>query len=151
MAKRDYYDVLGVSRNATVDDIKKAYRSLARQYHPDVTKEDRKKAEEKFKEISEAYEVLVDDDKRKLYDAYGHPGVSGQFREGQFTWSDFSHMSDLRDIFSDFGIGFGGMGGGDSIFDMIFGRGNGMYQRARQGPRRGQSLRYDIEIGLEEA
>ncbi|MBC7108564.1 MAG: molecular chaperone DnaJ [Methanomassiliicoccales archaeon] len=156
MTKRDYYEILGVSRDATVDEIKKAYRRLARQYHPDVSQLDRKTAEEKFKEISEAYEVLVDEEKRKLYDMYGHAGVSGQFRDGQFTWRDFSHMSDLRDIFSDlgnFGFGdftFGDLGFGDSIFDILFGRGDA-YRRAREGPRRGQSLRYDIEITLQEA
>ncbi len=150
MTKRDYYEVLGVGRNASEEEIKKAYRLLARQYHPDVSKLDRKTAEEKFKELSEAYEVLADPEKKKLYDAYGHAGVSGQFREGAFNWGDFSHFGDLRDIFSDFGaFGFGGAGFGDSVFDMIFGRRNGASERYR--PRKGQSIRYDIEITLEEA
>lgn len=146
MSKRDYYEILGVSRNASKEEIKKAYRKLARQYHPDVSKEDRRTAEEKFKEISEAYEVLVDDEKRRLYDAYGHAGVSGQFRSGSFDWSDFTHFGDLRDIFSDLGFGFGGFG--NSIFDMFFGSFGDERQSTR--PQKGESLRYDIEVTLEE-
>ena len=141
MDKRDYYEVLGVAKNASLDDIKKAYRTLARKYHPDVTKEEKKQAEEKFKEVSEAYEVLVDPDKRKLYDQYGHAGLTGQFSNGGFQWSDFTHASDLRDIFGD----MGGFGGG--LFDMLFGMGG----HGRSGPQKGQSLRYDIELPLEEA
>jgi molecular chaperone DnaJ len=141
--KRDYYEVLGVPKNATLDQIKQAYRALARKYHPDVTKEDKDHAEERFKEISEAYEVLVDEEKRKLYDQYGHAGLTGQFSSGGFQWSDFTHETDLRDIFGDLGsFGFGG-----SIFDSLFGFGG----RGRQGPHQGQSLRYDVEITLEEA
>ncbi|HUL39178.1 MAG TPA: molecular chaperone DnaJ [Methanomassiliicoccales archaeon] len=141
--KRDYYEVLGVPKNATLDQIKAAYRALARKYHPDVTKEDKAHAEERFKEISEAYEVLVDEEKRKLYDQYGHAGLTGQFSNGGFQWSDFTHATDLRDIFGDLGsFGFGG-----SIFDSLFGFGG----RGYQGPHQGQSLRYDIEITLEEA
>lgn len=141
--KRDYYEVLGVPKNATLDQIKAAYRALARKYHPDVTSEDKAHAEERFKEISEAYEVLVDDEKRKLYDQYGHAGLTGQFSNGGFQWSDFTHATDLRDIFGDLGsFGFGG-----SIFESLFGFGG----RTRQGPHQGQSLRYDIEITLEEA
>jgi molecular chaperone DnaJ len=137
--KRDYYEVLGVERQAGEDDIKKAYRQLARQYHPDVTKEDPKVAEERFKEISEAYEVLMDKQKRDLYDKYGHAGVNSQFQGGGFNWNDFTHQGDVRDIFGDMGFGSG------NIFDMFFGGG-----RSR-GPRQGQSLRYDLDISLEEA
>jgi molecular chaperone DnaJ len=103
--KRDYYEVLGVERQAGEDDIKKAYRQLARQYHPDVTKEDPKVAEERFKEISEAYEVLMDKQKRDLYDKYGHAGVNSQFQGGGFNWNDFTHQGDIRDIFGDMGFG----------------------------------------------
>jgi molecular chaperone DnaJ len=138
MTQRDYYEVLGVAKDASAEDIKKAYRKLAMQYHPDVTKEDRKVAEEKFKEVSEAYEVLVDDKKRKLYDQYGHAGVNSQFQDGSFNWGDFSHMGDLRDI-------FGGEGGFGNIFDMFFGGG------ARQQRSGGRDARMDIEINLNDA
>jgi len=138
--KRDYYEVLGVDRQAGEEEVKKAYRQLARQYHPDVTKEDPKVAEERFKEISEAYEVLMDKEKRDLYDKYGHAGVNSQFQGGGFNWNDFTHQGDIRDIFGDMGFG------GGNIFDMFFGGGG----RSR-GPRQGQSLRYDLEITLEEA
>ncbi len=109
--KRDYYEILGVSRNATPDEIKAAYRRLAKKYHPDMNPDNKEEATEKFKELSEAYEVLMDPEKRALYDKYGHDGVSGKFRGGNFTWEDFSHFSDIEDIFSDF---FGG-----SIFDLF--------------------------------
>ena len=138
MEKRDYYEVLGVQRGASADEIRKAYRKLARQYHPDVTKEDPKVAEERFKEISEAYEVLADEKKRSLYDQYGHAGVSSQFQNGNFNWNDFSHFGDIRDIFGDLG-GFG------SIFDMFFG-GGGRQQRTG-----GRDMRMDVDITLEEA
>ena len=140
--KRDYYETLGVSKNASADDIKSSYRKLAKQYHPDVTKEDSAHAEERFKEISEAYEVLADPEKRKLYDKYGHAGVSGQFaQEGNFSWDDFSHKQDLNDIFG------GDMSGSPfgNIFEAFFGGGQ------QRGPRQGQHLLMDIEIGLEEA
>lgn len=136
MTKRDYYEVLGVSKTAGEDDIKKAYRKLAMQYHPDVTKEDHKVAEEKFKEVSEAYEVLVDEKKRKLYDQYGHAGVNSQFQDGNFNWNDFTHASDLGDI-------FGNAGGFGNIFDMLFGR----QQRASGG----RDMRTDLQITLEDA
>ena len=108
MEKRDYYEVLGVSRGSSSQDIKKAYRQQAMKYHPDRNP-DNKDAEEKFKEASEAYEVLADDEKRKVYDAYGHAGLSGQGFEG---------FSDVGDIFSSFGsifedfFGFSGGAGG---------------------------------------
>jgi molecular chaperone DnaJ len=136
--KRDYYEVLGVDRKAGDEEIKKAYRQLARQYHPDVTKEDPKVAEGRFKEMSEAYEVLMDKGKRDLFDKYGHAGVNSQFQGGGFNWNDFTHQGDINDIFGDSAFG-------NNIFDMFFGGG-----RSR-GPQQGQSLRYDIEITLEEA
>lgn len=140
-AKRDYYDVLGVARGASKEDIKAAYRKLAMKHHPDVNKGDPKVAEEKFKELSEAYEVLADDDKRARYDQFGHEGVQSTFRTGGFDWSDFTHFNDISDIFG----GFEGFGFGGSIFDQFFGR------TARRGPQEGRSLRYDIEITIEEA
>ncbi|UCE45220.1 MAG: molecular chaperone DnaJ [Methanobacteriota archaeon] len=140
-SKRDYYEILGLNRNASADEIKKAYRKLAMKYHPDKNKDQPKAAEEKFKELSEAYEVLADQEKRSRYDQYGHAGVEGTFRQGGFDWSDFTHFEDISDIFG----GFSGFGFGGSIFDQFFGG------RQRSGPQEGRSLRYDIEISLEEA
>jgi molecular chaperone DnaJ len=139
--KKDYYETLGIAKDASADDIKSSYRKLAKQYHPDVTKEDSAHAEERFKQISEAYEVLADQEKRKLYDKYGHAGVSGQFsQEGNFSWQDFSHKQDLNDIFGDMsGSPFG------NIFEAFFGGGQ------QRGPRQGQDLRMDIELDLEDA
>src|SRR3972149_1660120 len=102
MAKRDYYEVLGVPRAASKDDIKRAYRRLAKEYHPDMAKGDKKAAEERFKELSEAYEALGDEEKRKIYDAYGHEGLKQQVWGGQdFDWSRFTHVGDVRDLFGE--------------------------------------------------
>jgi len=144
MTKRDYYEVLEINKNATDGEIKKAYRRLAKKYHPDLNKGD-KAAEEKFKEISEAYEVLMDKTKKSNYDKYGHAGVNSQFGREGFEWSNFTHFSDLEDIF---GGGFGG-GFGDSIFDIFFGSSGqrgGSYR-----PQRGRDLKTGITITLEEA
>ncbi len=145
MTKRDYYDVLEIKKNATDDEIKKSYRRLAKKYHPDLNKGD-KSAEEKFKEISEAYEVLMDKNKRANYDSYGHAGVNSQFGREGFDWSNFTHFSDLEDIF---GGGFGGGGFGDSIFDIFFGSSGQRSDTYR--PQRGRDLKTGISITLEEA
>ena len=108
---KDYYQTLGVERNANAQDIKKAYRKLAVKYHPDRN-HDNPEAEEKFKEISEAYEVLSDTQKRQTYDRYGYEGVKGQFRGGGFSWDDFHHASEFEDIFGDLFSSFFGFGGG---------------------------------------
>ena len=111
MAKRDYYEVLGLSKGASEDEIKKAYRKMAKKYHPDINKAD--DAEEKFKEVNEAYEVLSNPEKRANYDRFGHAGVDGNFGQGGFGggFSGFN-MDDLNDIFSSFtGGGFSGFGG----------------------------------------
>ncbi|MAN23677.1 MAG: molecular chaperone DnaJ, partial [Gemmatimonadetes bacterium] len=97
MAKRDYYEILGVGRDADQSSIKSAYRKLAVKYHPDKN-QGNAEAEELFKEASEAYEVLSDDEKRQVYDQHGHAGLGGNFGGG-FEWSDFSHASDFQDIF----------------------------------------------------
>lgn len=113
MPKRDYYEVLGVPHGASEDDVKQAYRRLARQYHPDVSTESTKVAEEKFKELSEAYEVLADPEKRAKYDRLGFSGVETDFGPGGFNWQNFTHAGDLEDLlgaspfFQQF---FGGMG-----------------------------------------
>jgi molecular chaperone DnaJ len=126
--KRDYYEVLGVGRTAGPEELKRAYRKLALQYHPDRNPDD-PQAEARFKEINEAYEVLSDQSKRQRYDTFGHAGTQGQ------PGFDFG------------GAGFGGSV--NDIFDMFFGAAAG--QRARTGPRRGADLRLDIKINFEDA
>lgn len=136
MSKKDYYEILGVPRNATKEEIKAAYRRLALQYHPDRNKSP--DAEERFKEISEAYAVLSDDEKRRQYDLYGHAGI-----EGRYSWEDIFGGADFEDVFRDLGFGFEGFG---SLFDLFFGGRKGVKE-----PKRGRDLRYDLEITLEEA
>ena len=126
MSKRDYYDILGVQRGASADDIKGAFRKLARQYHPDVNKDS--SAEERFKEINEAYGVLSDEQKRAAYDRFGHAGVSGM--GGAPDFSGFG----VEDIFESFFGGLGMRSGG-----------------ARRGPRRGEHIKYPLTISFEEA
>lgn len=137
MAKRDYYEVLGVSKDASEQDIKKAYRRLARQYHPDVNKDD-PTAEEKFKEISEAYQVLSNAEARERYDRFGHAAFE---RGGAGAGGG--------DPFGGFG-GFGGFEGFDDIFDMFFGGGGGGRRHAN-APRKGADLRYDLELDFKDA
>ncbi|QOR35584.1 molecular chaperone DnaJ [Clostridium sp. 'deep sea'] len=122
--KRDYYDILGVNREASSDELKRAYRKLARSHHPDVS--DDPNSEEKFKEINEAYQVLSDPQKRQQYDQFGHAGMGNQ---GGFE---------------------GGFGGFEDIFDMMFNGGFGG-RASRTGPQAGADLRYDITLSLEEA
>lgn len=140
-AKEDYYELLGVSKDATKDDIKKAYRKLAVKYHPDKNPGDTA-AEERFKQVTEAYEVLSDEDKRHKYDQFGHaafgPGRGGGGAGG------FGSV-DLEEALRTFMGAFGG--GGGSIFDNFFGGGG----RGRQAANRGSDLRFDLEIDFEEA
>lgn len=126
MAKQDYYELLGISRSASADDIKKAYRKLARQCHPDANPDD-PNAEARFKEISEAYMVLSDPEKRTNYDRFGHAGADGQ------GFGGFE--------------GFGDFGGLGDIFEMFFGAGG----RRRSGPEKGSDIRADLELTLKEA
>jgi len=151
MADKDYYGVLGVPRGASKDEIKSAYRKLAKKYHPDLNKENPKAAEEKFKQLSEAYEVLADDDKRKIYDQYGADGLKQQVWGGEgFDWSRFTHAQDVEDIFGDdlFQSFFGRSGGfGGSMFEQLFGGGT---VGRRRGPAPGRDARVDVELGLEE-
>lgn len=140
--KRDYYQVLGVSRDVSQADIKKAYRKLAVQYHPDKNPGN-KEAEERFKELGEAYEVLSDEQKRAAYDRYGHAA----FTQGAGTGGG-GGFHDPFDLFREV---FGGGGGGGSIFDDLFGTAGGARSRGSSGRQRGSDLRYDLPITLEEA
>lgn len=141
--KRDYYEVLGVSKGATEDEIKKAYRKVAKQYHPDLNPGDAT-AEAKFKEANEAYEVLSDSDKKARYDQYGHAGVDPNFGAGGFGGGGFGGFGgdfDLGDILgSMFGGGFGGFGGGF-----------GSRQTNPNAPRKGSTIQTNITISFEEA
>lgn len=138
MSKRDYYEILGITKSASESDVKSAYRKLAMMYHPDKNP-DNKEAEEKFKEATEAYEVLSDPQKKDRYDRFGHDGMRG----GQ----DFRNYSDINDIFSNFGDIFGG----GSIFDDFFGGGSrrGGGRRREQGER-GSDLKVKVPLTLEE-
>ncbi|MFH1460047.1 MAG: molecular chaperone DnaJ [Candidatus Omnitrophota bacterium] len=142
MTKRDYYEILGVEKNASVDEIKKTYRKLAMKYHPDrVSGDKRKESEEKFKEISEAYAVLSDTNKRAQYDRFGHAGIDNQYSE-----EDIFRGADFSSIFEEMGFSGGG------IFEDIFsGFGFSGSRRSRGGPRRGADLEYELALEFEEA
>ena len=147
-AKKDYYEVLGVNKNATDEELKKAYRKLAKKYHPDANPDNKKEAEAKFKEVNEAYEVLSDSQKRRMYDQFGTADPSQGFGGGaggpfggqggyySYTTSDFGDFGDLGDIFSSF---FGG------------GFGSSSRSRASRGPIKGADLRANISISFEES
>jgi molecular chaperone DnaJ len=138
--KRDYYEVLGVPKTAGVDEIKSAYRKLAKEYHPDMNPNDRKAAEEKFKELSEAYEVLSDPKKRQVYDSYGHEGVDQRYYPGGFDpRRDFTHYEDLGDVTTLIRRIFPSFFGGDDAFDMD-----------DQRPRVGGNITIRLSLSLEE-
>lgn len=132
MAKRDYYEVLGVSKTANDDEIKKAYRKLSKKYHPDINKE--ADAEDKFKEVTEAFEILSDSQKRAAYDQYGHSSTDPNFGAGGF------------------GGGFEGFGGGfEDIFESFFGGGGGSRNANPNAPRQGSDLQYTLDLTFNEA
>jgi len=135
--KRDYYDVLGVQKGASKDEIKKGYRKLAVLYHPDKNPGD-KQAEEKFKEATEAYEVLADDQKRQIYDQYGHAGLEGMGGGGGY---DPNAFQGFEDIFGDF----------SGIFENLFGGGTRRRSNGHSGVSQGASLRYDLQISFQDA
>lgn len=132
MQTKEYYQVLGVERGASADAIKKAYRKLALKYHPDRNPGDQT-SEDKFKEISEAYEVLSDPGKRETYDRYGYEGVKGGFGQGGFNWTDFSHAGDFEDIFGD-------------LFGSLFGMGG---SRGGRRAARGRDLRIQLDLDFD--
>ena len=141
--KRDFYEVLGVEKNASEEEIKKAYRKLAKKYHPDANPDNKQEAEAKFKEVNEAYETLSDSQKRQMYDqfgadgpqGFGGPGGNGYYSYSSSGFDGFTDFGDLGDIFSSF------FGGG-------FGNSRG---RSSNGPRKGADLRYNFDISFEES
>ncbi|MBF0121958.1 MAG: molecular chaperone DnaJ [Candidatus Omnitrophica bacterium] len=137
--KKDYYEILGVKKEASADEVKKAYRQLALRFHPDRVEEpEKKQAEERFKEISEAYGVLSDAKKRELYDHHGHAGI-----DQNYTSEDIFRGADFSSVFGDGGI--------DDILGQFFGGSMGGGGRRRRGPARGRDIQYEAELTLEEA
>ncbi|MEI7812484.1 MAG: molecular chaperone DnaJ [Ignavibacteria bacterium] len=139
MKKRDYYEVLGIEKNASKEDIKKAYRKLAMQHHPDRNPDD-KESEDKFKEAAEAYEILSHDEKRAKYDRFGHNGLKGN--------QDFQGFSNINDIFSHFSDIFSGGSGGGSILEDLFG--GQQQQRGRRRGTQGSDLKVTLKLPFEE-
>ena len=144
-AKRDYYEVLGVSKTATDEELKKAYRKLAKKYHPDANPDNKAEAETKFKEVNEAYEVLSDKQKRNMYDQFGHSGPNGYAND----FSGFSGFDGFNG-FSGFSSGFGGADFDiNDIFSSFFGGGG--RRTNKNGPVRGRDLKVRVEVSFEEA
>ncbi len=142
--KKDYYEILEIPRNASEEEIKKAYRRLARKYHPDLNKDP--SAQEKFKEINEAYQVLSDPEKRRLYDMYGHAAFQGAGSQQSYErYTTNVNFGDIEDLLSDFMKGFG------FDFDTIFERAAKGRRRDRRRPVKGDDLYHTVEVSLEDA
>ena len=146
MVKRDYYEVLGIGKNASDEEIKKAYRKFAKKYHPDSSKEKGKEMEDKFKELNEAYEVLKDKDKRARYDRFGHAGVGADQGGGRSGYGGSGAGGGFGG-FGDFNVDFG------DIFETMFSHSGfrGGFGTRKKGPARGRDLMYDLVLTLEEA
>ncbi len=156
MSGKDLYEILGVSRTATADEIKRAYRKLAKQHHPDQNRND-SSAEQKFKEIQHAYSILHDKDKRARYDQFGEVGA-GDFHTGRggeqvYSWGTGGqsiNAEDLEDLFRGFG-GMGGGGGGGGIFDQFFGGGRRTARPRRESPVRGRDVQQKVNLAFADA
>ena len=144
-SKRDYYEVLGVSKSATDEELKKAYRKLAKQHHPDANPDNKKEAEVKFKEVTEAYEVLSDGQKRQMYDQFGHNGPAGFGGGAGGPGGYYSYNGSGFD-----GFDFGDLGGFGDIFSSFFG-GSARSSRNPNAPRQGANLQTTVDITFEEA
>ncbi|MBO8160853.1 MAG: molecular chaperone DnaJ [Thermosipho sp. (in: Bacteria)] len=142
MPKKDYYEILGVSRNATEDEIRKAYKQLIKKWHPDKHHENKKEAEQKFKEIQEAYEVLSDPEKRAMYDRYGYVGDVPPNAEG---FGGFRGFGDFEDIFRDFGDFIN-----NDIFNIFFGNQRTSSRRSQKRPKRGEDINISVDVSFEE-
>lgn len=143
--KRDYYEVLGVEKNVSDEDLKRAYRKLAKKYHPDANPDNKAEAEAKFKEVTEAYEVLSDKQKRQMYDQFGFNGPSGFGGQGGNGGGYYSYSGGFD------GFDFGDLGGFGDIFSSFFGGGAGRSSRNPNAPKQGANIQTNIEITFEEA
>ena len=151
MADKDYYAILGVNKNASDEEIKKAYRKMAKKWHPDANPNNRKEAEEKFKEVGEAYATLSDPQKRRMYDQFGIAGVNGNYGSGFGGFNGFNGFNGGTYTYSTGGFGFDDVV--DDFVSSIFGGGFGRSQRTSNptAPKKGNDLRYNVDVTFEES